>query len=264
MLDDVLLKNVLVLDVETVSGHKSYEDLSPTMQKLWEIKSQQIQRRVEEDDRLDAEASFTERAGIYAEFGKIVCISVGLFKKVDGEWNFYLKSYYGDDEKQLLEDFSVMMNKFFPNDQFTNKYTASENMRYICGHNIKEFDVPYICRRMVINGLELPPSVRINGKKPWELNHLLDTLHQWKFGDYKNYTSLKLLCGVFDIPTPKDDIDGSEVGRTYWEEEDLDRIEVYCKKDVLATARLLMAYKLMPLIEEDAVIDKDKDQDEED
>ena len=125
--------------------------------------------------------------------------------------------------------------------------------QYICGHNIKEFDIPYTCRRMVVNGLELPEALNIPGKKPWELSHLLDTMTLWKFGDYKNYTALKLLCGLFNIPTPKDDIDGSEVGKTYWKEDDLERIQIYCKKDVLATARLLMSYKCMPPIEEQMV-----------
>lgn len=246
MLEQIDLKDVLVLDIETVSNTKSYEDLSEPMQKLWQIKAEQIQRRMPEEDHMSVSDLFPEKAGIFAEFGKIVCISVGVFKQVEGQLKFFLKSYYGADEKKLLEEFSSMLQKFIPDTRY----------KYLCGHNIKEFDIPYTCRRMLINGLEMPTALQINGKKPWELNHLLDTLEQWKFGDYKNYTSLKLLCGVFNIPTPKDDIDGSEVGKTFWNENDVDRIEVYCKKDVLATARLLMAYKLMPLIADEDVIDK--------
>lgn len=241
MLNNIDLSNVLVLDIETVSGHKSYEDLSPTMQKLWDIKAEQIQARKPEEDRLASPEAYAEFAGIYAEFGKIVCISVGVFRKDNnGELNFHLKSYYDHDEKKLLAGFSDLIEKHYNNPR----------KHFICGHNIKEFDIPYTCRRMVINGLELPTALDLPGKKPWELTHLLDTMTVWKFGDFKNYTALKLLCGVFNIPTPKDDIDGSEVGKTYWQQGDLDRIEVYCKKDVLATARLLMAYKGMPLIED--------------
>lgn len=247
MLDNIDLTNVLVLDIETVSNTKSYEDLSEPMQKLWGLKSEQIQRRLPEEEQVSPSELFPEKAGIYAEFGKIVCISVGVFKKVEGELKFYLKSYYGADEKKLLAEFSDMLDKFIPDPRY----------KYLCGHNIKEFDVPYTCRRMLINGMKLPTALQINGKKPWELGHLLDTMDQWKFGDYKNYTSLKLLCGVFGIPTPKDDIDGSEVGKTFWNEDDVKRIEVYCKKDVLATARLLMAFKLMPFIEEKDTIDRD-------
>ncbi len=247
MLDNIDLTNVLVLDIETVSGYKSFDNLSEPMQKLWKIKAEQIQRRLPEEDHLEVAEAFEEKAGIYAEFGKIVCISVGVFKKVEGKFQFYLKSFYGDDEKKLLGEFSAMLAKFIPDTR----------TKYLCGHNIKEFDIPYTCRRMLIQGMQLPKALQINGKKPWELGHLLDTMEQWKFGDYKNYTALKLLCGVFGIPTPKDDIDGSEVGRTYWQENDVKRIEVYCKKDVLATARLLMAFKLLPFIEDSQVIDAD-------
>lgn len=244
MLNYIDLSKVLVLDIETVSGFKTYEELSPTMQKLWDMKSEQIQNRKTEEERIPSNEAYTEYAGIYAEFGKIVCISVGVFRKgAEGELNLHLKSYYNHDEKQLLIDFIGLIEKHYNNTK----------THFICGHNIKEFDIPYICRRMIINQLELPEAFSLQGKKPWELTHLLDTLELWKFGDYKSYTSLKLLCGVFGIPTPKDDIDGSEVGKTYWQANDLERIEVYCKKDVLATARLMMAYKLMPFIEDEKV-----------
>lgn len=236
MLKNLDLVNVLVLDIETVSGYKSYEDMSPEMQKLWGLKADSIQRRLEEADRLPMEEAYIENAGIYSEFGKIVCISVGVFRR-DKETNklhFHVKSYYGHDERQLLMEFTTLIEKHYNNPK----------KHYICGHNIKEFDVPYICRRMIINNLSLPDALDLPGKKPWEMEHLLDTLTLWKFGDYKAYTSLKLLCGVFGIPTPKDDIDGSEVGKTYWNEGDVDRIEVYCKKDVIATARVLVRMML--------------------
>ena len=231
MLKHVDLVNVVVLDIETVSSHKSLEDISPEMQKLWGYKADSIQRRLEEADRLPLDEVYVENAGIYAEFGKIVCISVGVFRrdKETGKLHFHVKSYFGHDERQLLMEFTTLIEKHYNNPK----------KHYICGHNIKEFDVPYICRRMIVNGLALPDALDLPGKKPWELEHLLDTMTLWKFGDYKAYTSLKLLCGLFEIPTPKDDIDGSEVGKTYWNEGDVNRIEVYCKKDVVATARVL-------------------------
>lgn len=245
MLAHVDLKEVLFLDIETVSGTATYAEMSPEMQKLWDHKAEQLQRRKEESERVSAEEFYENAAGIYAEFGKIVCISVGVMMpdKQTGELHLHLKSYYGHDEKQLLADFAALIERRYNN----------INKQFICGHNIREFDIPYICRRMVINGLEMPYALDITGKKPWETKHFLDTLTLWKFGDYKAYTSLKLLCGVFGIPTPKEDIDGSEVGTTYWDEDDLERIEVYCRKDVVATARLLLKYQLQDLLPDERV-----------
>ncbi len=236
MLSNLDLTQVLVLDIETVSSHKTYEEMSPEMQKLWGLKAESLQRRLDETDRVSAAEAYIENAGIYSEFGKIVCISVGVFRrdKESGLLHFHVKSYYGHDERQLLLEFANLIEKHYNNIK----------KHFICGHNIKEFDIPYICRRMIINSIPLPDALDLYGKKPWEQEHLLDTLTLWKFGDYKAYTALKLLCGVFGIPTPKDDIDGSEVGKTYWNEGDVDRIEVYCKKDVVATARVLVRMML--------------------
>lgn len=232
MFNNIDLTSVLVLDIETVSSHKHFEDLSPEMQSLWKIKSESLQRRVSEEERLTDEASYKDMAAIYSEFGKIVCISVGVFHndKESGKLHFRVKSYYGHDEKELLSEFSLLLTKHY----------RDPKKHFICGHNIKEFDIPYICRRMLVNSIPLPEMLDIYGKKPWDLEYFIDTLNLWRFGDYKAYTSLKLLCGLFGIPTPKDDIDGSEVGRTYWEMDDLGRIETYCKKDVVATARVLL------------------------
>lgn len=237
MLNNIDLTNVLVLDIETVSGFRNFDDMSPEMQYLWGIKSEALQRRLDEEDRKSDAEAYKNMSAIYSEFGKIVCISVGVFRrdKDSGKLNFHVKSYYSNDEKQLLIEFESLLIKHF-ND--TKKH-------FICGHNIKEFDIPYICRRMIVNGIQLPELLDVYGKKPWDLEYLIDTLNLWRFGDYKAYTSLKLLCGIFEIPTPKDDIDGSEVGNTYWEKDELDRIEVYCKKDVVATARVFLRILLM-------------------
>ena len=236
MLNNLDLVNVLVLDIETVSGHKSLEDLSPQMQYLWGIKSGSLQRKANEEDRKSDAESYTDMAAIYSEFGKIICISVGVFRrdKENGKLNFHVKSYFGHDEAKLLLEFVTLLNKHYNNPK----------KHFICGHNIKEFDIPYICRRMIVNGISFPEMLDIYGKKPWDLEYFIDTLNLWKFGDFKSFTSLKLLCGIFEIPTPKDDIDGSEVGKTYWEQNDIERIETYCKKDVVATARVLLRMML--------------------
>ena len=204
------------------------------MQKLWDKKAAIIGRN---EPDLSPEELYS-RAGIYAEFGKIVCISCGF---VSGN-AFRAKSYFGDDESILLQDFASLLNR---------SYTGQRYL--LCGHNSKEFDIPYIARRMLVKGLKLPEILNVAGKKPWEVRHL-DTMDLWKFGDYKHYTSLELLAAIFDIPTPKDDIDGSQVGEVYWKEKDLERIAIYCEKDVFTTAQLLRRYLGMPLIKPEFVL----------
>lgn len=237
MLRQLELDNVLFLDIETVSAVRHFDDLDAEWQALWSDKSKWIRER----DDLTLSQSYG-RAGIYAEFGKIVCISVGYFAQSFGERRFRVTSFYGEDEAQLLQEFADLLNSHF---NFSG--------HVLCAHNGKEFDFPYIARRMLIQGLELPRMLNIAGKKPWEVPHL-DTMELWKFGDFKNYTSLKLLAQVFGIPTPKDDIDGSQVGHVYWEERDLERIERYCKKDVVTVAQLVLKFRGEQLLEEDEVV----------
>jgi DNA polymerase elongation subunit (family B) len=226
MLEQLDLQNILVLDIETVPQHPSFDEVSPALQKLWAAKTQ-YQRKDETPEE------FYERAGIWAEFGKIICISVGIFTK-EQPIGLRIKSFAGHDEKELLIQFKALLKK------------QPANM-VMCAHNGKEFDFPYLCRRMLVNGIQLPSQLEISGKKPWEVNHL-DTMELWKFGDYKSYTSLSLLTEIFNIPTPKDDIDGSQVGHVYWNENDLSRICVYCQKDVVATAQLIRRFRGEELI----------------
>ena len=245
MLDNIDIAKVLFIDIECVSGKEKFSDLDENMQYLWRLKAKSVLRRYNEE-LTDEEVSeaYTEKAGIYAEFGKIICISVGIvIRNKDKSLKLRLKSFASHDEKQLLTDFNRMLAQYYPH----------PDRMYFCGHNIKEFDIPYMCRRMIINQLPLAATMNIAGKKPWETKHLLDTLELWKFGDYKAYTSLKLLAGVLGFPSPKDDIDGSEVGRVYWSEKDLERIGIYCEKDVLATTQLFLRYRLMPLLEESQI-----------
>ena len=246
MLEEVDLTKILFFDIECVSGAPSYEAMDETMQGLWGYKAPSALRRYgEELTEEELAESYTEKAGIYAEFGKIVCISVGiLYRSPDQRLKLKTKSFANRDEKILLQDFNAMLDQYY----------GDVTTQFLCGHNIKEFDVPYTCRRMVIHQMKLPKMLDIVGKKPWETKHLLDTMTLWKFGDYKSYTSLKLLAGVFGFPTPKDDIDGSDVGRVFWQEDDLERIATYCEKDVLATVQLFLKYQLKPLLAEDQVI----------
>ena len=250
MIEKIDLTKILFLDIETVCGRANFEEVPPRMRELWHKKAKQL-RLLSEDllpESVEEEQavahSYLDKAAIYAEWGKIICISVGIFSyDSDKQLQFRLKSFYSDDETELLENFTKLLDTRF-NDTF--KY-------YLCGHNIKEFDVPYICRRLIINRLPLPALLQVQGKKPWETKFLLDTMELWKFGDGKAFTSLNLLTAVFDIPTPKDDIDGSQVGRVYWTEGDLPRIASYCQKDVLATAQVYLAMQGLLIIEESQI-----------
>jgi predicted PolB exonuclease-like 3'-5' exonuclease len=225
LLNDINPSRILFLDIETAPAVASYDELSPEFQALWDKKSAYF--RSEEQDAAD----IFERAAIYAEFGKIICISAGFISGHENNMSLRLKSFLSHNEKELLEDFSVMLNNFS-----TNKEAM------LCAHNGKEFDYPYIARRVIINGLKIPALLDNAGKKPWEIN-LLDTMELWKFGDFKNYTSLELLAGLLNIPTPKDDIDGSMVAEIYWKENDLPRIARYCEKDVIALVQVFLKFR---------------------
>jgi len=234
------LQKIMFLDIETVPQTADYSQLPEALAHSWDDKFKLIQARMPEKytGETTAGEAFNSSAGIYSEFGKIVCISVGFIHFQGVEMHFRTKSFANDDERLLLIEFTHLIAKFCTTKEHT-----------LCGHNVKEFDIPYICRRMLINGLALPGIFQIAGKKPWEIN-FIDTLELWKFGDYKNYTSLKLLTAVFNIPTPKDDIDGSQVAEVYYKEKNLDRIATYCQKDVLATAQVFLRMNGFEVIKE--------------
>jgi 3'-5' exonuclease len=229
MLDNVRLNNILFLDIETVPMYPSYEAVPESFRRLWDKKAERLNHPSSEPQ---TPGELYSRAGIYAEFGKVVCISAGIVV----ENNIRIKSFYGHDEYELLTDFADLLSQRF-----------SGPDHYLCAHNGKEFDFPYLCRRMLVQGIRLPLPLQIAGMKPWEIRHL-DTMELWKFGDYKNYTSLELLTSLFDIPTPKDDIDGSAVAGVYHQEHNLQRIVEYCQKDVVSIIQLFRCYQGMELI----------------
>ena len=235
MLDKINLENILFLDIETVPEVQLYSDLSEEKKELFALKTQ-YQRK----DEISAE-DFYARAGIWAEFGKIICISIGYFVSVDGERSFRVKSLSGD-EKELLLEFGKLLEGHFNKPQ-----------HLLCAHNGKEFDFPYIARRMIIHGIQLPSKLNLFGKKPWEVAHL-DTMELWKFGDYKHYTSLRLLTNILNIPSPKEDMDGSDVAKVYYEENDHEKIIQYCERDTIAVAQLLLRFNNLNLLEEDEII----------
>jgi 3'-5' exonuclease len=231
MLEKIKNENILFLDIETIPSEKSFENLSEQYKKFWDKKSSHFRKEGE------TASDVYNRAGIYAEFGRIICISVCHITD-NADKSLRVKSFYNDDEKVLLSEFAKMLNGYFFREE-----------HLLCAHNGKEFDFPYIARRSIINSIKLPRILDIAGKKPWEIQHL-DTMELWKFGDYKSYTSLDLLTTILGVPSPKNDIDGSQVAYVYWVENDLPRIVKYCEKDAIAVAQLFLKYKGEDIIDE--------------
>ncbi len=231
MLQNIKSEEILFLDIETVPQYPTYNDMPEPFRALWDKKAERL---VKEDETPEG---IYQRAGIYAEFGKIICISVGLIVSKNRQTLLRVKSFASDKEAELLVQFTKMLEKF-----------ADRPNPNLCAHNGKEFDFPYIARRMLVNGLPIPEILDASGKKPWEVK-FLDTMELWKFGDYKHYTSLNLLAYIFNIPTPKDDIDGSQVAEVYYGEKNLQRIVDYCEKDVLTVAQLFRRYRNEELID---------------
>ena len=230
--------NILFLDIETVSQYETYNHLPEDWKELWDLKAGIINRNRDEET---SETAYP-RAAIYAEFGKIICISCGYLQGSGEEKKLIIKSYCGDDEKKILKEFSLMLQQWSGNAD-----------KYLCAHNGKEFDYPYLCRRMLINSISLPAVLNLSGKRSWEVPHL-DTMELWKFGDYKSFTSLKLLTKILSIPSPKGDIDGSMVGHVFHVENDIDRIVTYCEKDVVAVAQVLLRMRREDLLVDDEII----------
>jgi len=227
------LRDILFLDIETVAVTDNYQSLDERLKVQWSRKASYLKR----EEELTDEELFHQRAGIYAEFGKVVCIAVGkLFDADNGSLGLKTKAYFGHDEKALLTEFKGMLEKM---DSAATR---------LCAHNGKEFDFPYLCRRMLIHGMGLPSALNLSGRKPWENPHL-DTMELWKFGDYKHFTSLDLMAAIFNIPSSKSDIDGSQVNHVYYKLNDIEKIKTYCISDVVVLTQLYLRMKGYPLLD---------------
>jgi hypothetical protein len=236
------LENLFLIDIETVSEKEDFQLLDDEWQELW---TEKISKSL--PPNVTPEEYYPVRAAILAEFAKVVCISFGYFKKENNEWQLRIKSLYSGNETEVLKNFVSTLQKFHTN-----------NHQWIfTGHNIKEFDVPFLCRRLLINNISIPTFIDFQNMKPWE-TPVLDTLHLWRFGDYKHYTSLKLLAATLGIPSPKDDIDGSQVGNVYWKEKNLERIAIYCEKDVATVGNVILRFKNLPLLKEEQIVFVDR------
>lgn len=239
MLENIISSDVLFLDIETVPQYRSFSELPDNFKYLWEKKALKIYNNYDINDPEE----LYQRAGIYAEFGKIICISLGVFDFRNEVRCLRLKSLFGDDEKDILNKFKEILESF----------QRGRETIYLCAHNGKEFDFPYIARRMLVNGIPLPEILNVAGKKPWETT-FIDTMELWKFGDHKHYTSLELLTAIFNIKNPKEEVDGSQVFSLYWHEHNFDAISRYCENDVIAVAQLFLKYKGEELINEENII----------
>jgi predicted PolB exonuclease-like 3'-5' exonuclease len=237
-MNNIPLENLFLIDIETVSEVNNFHSLSDEWKELW---NEKIHKALPEN--ITADEYYPLRAGIMAEFAKVVCISFGYFRTENNVLQLRIKSFYSDIEKSILENFIKTLYHL---------HAINSNWCF-AGHNIKEFDIPFLCRRMLINNLSIPSFMDFQNMKPWD-NPVTDTLHLWRFGDYKHYTSLKLLAAALGVPSPKDDIDGSMVGQVYWEEKNLERIVRYCQKDVVTVANVLLRFKGMPLLSDQQIV----------
>ncbi len=237
------ITNYLFLDIETVSSSKTFSDLSNSMQQFWAKKAQTLSKYEDSHHSDYNEIMYSSKAGIFAEFSKIVCISIGAFFRKDGELHFKVKSFKNNDEADLIAEFFQLMEE---------KY--SDNEVILCGHNIREFDIPFICRRALVNRKRIPELFNFMGKKPWEITKVIDTMEIWKFGDYKNFTSLDLMAHLLQIPSPKNDLSGEKVGQAYWEENRLEDIVKYCEKDVITVGRLIQRILDEEIIDDTKII----------
>jgi len=234
-----MFTELLLIDIETVPITENFLNLLPEWQQLWCNKVAKIF-----PESVSPEESYRQRAGILSEFGKIICISTAFFYENNNkQLCLRIKSIYGDDEPEILKSFVTLCDKVY-----------HQNKKFLfAGHNIKEFDIPYICRRLLINRLPLPEYLQLHDKKPWEVK-MFDTLNWWRFGDNKNYVSLDLLANVLGVPSSKTDIDGSMVQDVYYKEKDLQRIVDYCQRDVVVVANVILRFKNQPLLKEENVV----------
>ncbi len=235
------VRNILFLDLETIASHGAYEQLSPRMRQLWDKRAAAIRKRADYES-LTTEELYYEQAGISAEFGRIVCIAFGaVYFNEQDEPALKVSCFSGDDEREMLLAFKALLERY------------NQEQLVLCAHNGKEFDFPFLCRRMLVNGIALPRSLQLSGKRPWEILHQ-DTMELWKFGDYKSYTSLDLLAAIFEIPGSKNEMSGDQVTRVYYEENDLEKIGRYCREDVVVLAQLYLKMNLQPVVREENIV----------
>lgn len=237
-MQNISIENLFLIDIETVSCHQRFELLTDEWKDLW---TEKIYKSL--PDNTTPEEYYPKRAGILAEFAKVVCISIGYIKIENDIPQLRIKSFYSEDEKEILEKFIDTVCQL----------QSKNNKWCFTGHNIKEFDIPFLCRRILVNNILIPDCFNFQAMKPWDVP-VLDTLHLWRFGDFKHYTSLKLLAATLGVPSPKDDIDGSQVGEVYWTEKDVKRIAHYCQKDVATVANIILRFKNLPLLTDEQII----------
>lgn len=220
---NIPITKILFLDIETVGISEDYdtcESDNPEIAQQFSKYFDWFQKRFPEDANVDIDAKnfmFRRRTALVPEFAKIVCVSVSF---VTDKGDIKSQTFSGDDEKKVLLDSQTLLER------------CGKLGFYLCGHNLKNFDIPMLAKRMVINGL-LPPSILPSyDTKPWEIK-AIDTKEIWQFGSYTSIGSLDLMCTCLDIPSPKDgEITGEKVHDAYWNDGKLKEIAEYCERDV--------------------------------
>ena len=229
-MSEIKIEHILFIDLETAPIQYRYNELSQTTKELWDKKMLYVKDTTPEQHYA--------KAGVFAEFAKVVCIGLGFMSN----GKFRTKAIAGENEKEILMEFSSLMKSHFYKEE-----------HFLCAHNGKEFDYPFLCRRLLVNQLPLPKLLQIQGFKPWNVKHL-DTMEMWRFGDIKNFTSLNLLAHIFNIPSPKDDMDGSMVSKVYHEDDNIEKIKKYCLKDVVTLARVYQKYTNQTMLTEKDIV----------
>lgn len=228
-------KNILFIDIETASGVNTYTTLTENMQKLWLRKARSLMNPLQKP----LEDLYFERAALFPEFGRIISIGMGfLFYNKNKELSLKVKTISNKNEKDLLLEFNQFIESTYPSKELS-----------LVAHNGKEFDFPYLCKRMLVHQLVIPKALQLQGKKPWEVVHQ-DTIEWWRFGDKKGYVSLELLAEIMGIGNVKTDLSGDKVNYTFYIEKDLEKIKKYCAEDVITLAQLFLRFNFIDYIQE--------------
>lgn len=242
------------VDTETIPGYKDFNDMPEELARMYERKFGHELANNDPDKFDNFEDHYRARAALYPEFGKIVCLVIGVIfvDDKDKQEKLKLKTLCGRHEDKLLAEAAPIIDKFDS----------------LVGHNSKEFDFPYLCKRFYVHGIQLPQILNIAGKKPWEVS-LIDTMELWRFGSFKGSTSLELFAHCLGLPSPKQDMTGADVAKVYYEMFDhmkdgelpfeaesaaIQKIGKYCQGDVVTLANCYRKLKYQSVIASENVI----------
>lgn len=230
---------IVFFDLETASEYESLDQLAlnkPKMAELWSKRCEYLRSRFEENKDMTDEQLYEAKAALTPEFARIVCATFGRVTFIGEDPNVIIKSYCSEHEDEVLDGIQKVFDKF-------------ASLKF-SGHNIKRFDIPMMCKRLLIHGRSLPKGLQIQNLKPWEMP-FIDTSEVWSFGAWQEgFVSLELLVTAIGLETPKGDIKGEDVSRVFWQDGDTHRIAEYCQRDVFAGIQALLKLSGLPVVEE--------------